>query len=88
MSEFDISFTSLRSGEILFDVHCCSGTSEYMEFESADDVRTYFSSLGFDDEKVAELQHICANLQAGKAFHLKMFLPRTLLPNMRSIAAA
>lgn len=88
MSEFDVSFTSLRSGEILFDVHCCSGTSEYMEFESAGDVGAFFSSLGFDDEKIAELQAICTNLEAGKAFHLKMFLPRTLINSIRSAAAA
>jgi hypothetical protein len=88
MSEFDVSFTSLRSGEILFDVHCCSGTSEYMEFESADDVRAFFSSLGFDGEKIAELQTICTNLEAGKAFHLKMFLPRMLINGIRSVAAA
>jgi hypothetical protein len=59
-----------------------------MEFESAADVRAYFSSLGFDDEKVAELRDICAHLEPGKAFHLKMFLPRTLLNNIRSVAAA
>jgi len=88
MSEYDVSFTSLRSGEILFDLYCCSGTSEYMEFDSADSVRAFFSSLGFDEGKLAELDTICASLEPGKAFHQKMFLPRVLNAPLRSGEAA
>jgi hypothetical protein len=59
-----------------------------MEFASANEVRVFFSSLGFDAGKLAELDTICGSLEPGKAFHQKMFLPRAFNITMRSAQAA
>ena len=85
MKQYNLSFTAPQNGGILLDVHNCAGTSRYANFRSASEVRRFFSSLGLNEEKVAEMDAICSNLRAGEAYHEHMFLPEFVIDAINSL---
>jgi len=85
MNEFDVSFTCLEKGEIAFDVHHSSGTSRYAKFRSVGDLRRFFSSLGFDDDRLAEVESVCSNLHPGEAYHESMLLAQPVIDNFDNL---
>jgi hypothetical protein len=75
MQDYHVSFIASPSGQILFDVHKCEGRSQFITFAAVPEVRAFFSSLGLNEEKVAEIEAICEQLEPGGSYHQKMFLP-------------
>jgi hypothetical protein len=74
MNEYTVSFTALKLGTLLLDIHLSSGTSRYVEFQYSD-IRGFLGPLGFDEDKIGEIEALCAKLQPGETYHEKMFLP-------------
>jgi len=85
MNEFDVTFTCLEEGEIAFDFHRSSGTSRYVKFRSVGDLRRFFSSLGFDDDRLSEVESVCSNLHPGEAYHEAMLLAQPVIDNFENL---
>lgn len=75
MNEYNVTFARLEKGEFALDLHRSSGTSRYAKFSSIADLGAFFSSLGFDDDRLAEIEAACSNLQPGEAYHETMPFP-------------
>lgn len=87
MNEYNLSFTVPDDGSILFDLYSTSGTSRVAKFESVNDLRGFFSSLGLHPDKVAELEAACSGLHAGQAYHECMYLPELVVDAVENITA-
>ena len=87
MNEYNVSFTVPDDGSILFDLHSTTGTSQVAKFDSVNDLRGFFSSLGLHPDKVTELETACSSLHAGQAYHESMYLPELVVQAVEHITA-
>ncbi|MFL6351008.1 MAG: hypothetical protein ACJ74Z_04040 [Bryobacteraceae bacterium] len=78
MNEYQVNLLAAKNGGLAFDLQPvnASGTSPYMTFESRDELRAFLSSVNLSTDMIAQLEQFCANLEPGKAFHQRMYLPR------------
>ena len=86
MNEYDVTFTSLENDELALDLHRSSGTSHYVKFRSVSDLLAFFSSLGFDGDRLAEFEGVCSKLKQGQAYHETVVFPDSLIDEFQEAA--
>lgn len=87
MNEYDVTFACLERDEIALDLHRSSGTSRFVKFRSVPDLRAFFSSLGFQEDRLTEIETVCGKLRAGEAYHETMLIPDSVKDSFDDLIA-
>lgn len=87
MNGYSLTFIVPEDGSVLFDLHNGSGTSRIARFESVHDLDGFLSSVGLQQDKIAELIAACNNLRAGEAYHESMYLPDLVIQAVETASA-
>ena len=87
MNEYEVSFFAPQDGGLAMDIHNSTGTSPVATFNSVGDVRRFFSSLGIQEDRLAEIEKICCGLTPQHIYHERMFLPPSVIEAMERLTA-
>ena len=87
MNEYQVTFFAPQDGGLAIDIHNSTGTSPVAMFNSVEDVREFFSSLGIQEDRLAEIEKIYSNLSPGTAYHDRMFLPGAVIKALENLRA-
>lgn len=87
MNEYDVTFFVPQGGALAIDIHNSTGTSPVARFESIENLRQFFSSLGIQEDRLAAIEKICSSVTPEQAYHERMFLPPALIEAVEHLTA-